>query len=212
MKLASRRSRPTDLPRGCPVAVVRRAGEVRHRPSQGDGGEGGDARSLQRAPRWRGRRSCGWRRETSAAPGARRRKRWKRAPGESRALRFSGSSNWHSTARRRRRSTSSARPRPTRRFPWAASAWHREDPPGKVDAGREELQAATALDPDDSLLRSYLGKALYEEKRHGGRGEGIRRGQGARSNDLPRGLYDAILKQTTTARWRPWRTCTSRSG
>ena len=32
---------------------------------------------------------------------------------------------------------------------------------GHVRQGREELQAATALDPEDSLLRSYLGKALY---------------------------------------------------
>ena len=34
---------------------------------------------------------------------------------------------------------------------------------GDLDAGRGELDIAVSLDPDNSLLRSYLGKAYYEE-------------------------------------------------
>lgn len=34
---------------------------------------------------------------------------------------------------------------------------------GKLTAGREQLEIAVALDPTNSLLRSYVGKAYYEE-------------------------------------------------
>ena len=34
---------------------------------------------------------------------------------------------------------------------------------GELVAGREELEVAVALDPSNSLLRSYVGKAYYEE-------------------------------------------------
>ena len=36
---------------------------------------------------------------------------------------------------------------------------------GNVAAGREEMQTAVLLDPDNSLLRSYLAKAYFEENR-----------------------------------------------
>jgi len=36
---------------------------------------------------------------------------------------------------------------------------------GDLAGGREQMQTATVLDPGNSLLRSYLGKAYYEEKR-----------------------------------------------
>src|SRR4029079_10532717 len=34
---------------------------------------------------------------------------------------------------------------------------------GKLKEGREELEIAVALDPTNSLIRSYVGKAYYEE-------------------------------------------------
>ncbi len=36
---------------------------------------------------------------------------------------------------------------------------------GQLDAGRRDIEIAAALDPNSSLIRSYLGKAYYEEKR-----------------------------------------------
>ncbi|MGB7971437.1 MAG: tetratricopeptide repeat protein, partial [Candidatus Deferrimicrobiaceae bacterium] len=36
---------------------------------------------------------------------------------------------------------------------------------GDVEAGRKEIEIAASLDPNNSLIRSYLGKAYYEEKR-----------------------------------------------
>ena len=34
---------------------------------------------------------------------------------------------------------------------------------GELVAGREQIEIAVALDPSNSLLRSYVGKAYYEE-------------------------------------------------
>jgi tetratricopeptide (TPR) repeat protein len=36
---------------------------------------------------------------------------------------------------------------------------------GDLIEGRKEIEIAVSLDPDNSVIRSYLGKALYEEKR-----------------------------------------------
>jgi len=36
---------------------------------------------------------------------------------------------------------------------------------GQLEAGRRELEIATALDPGNALVRSYMGKAYYEEHR-----------------------------------------------
>ena len=35
---------------------------------------------------------------------------------------------------------------------------------GDLEEGRRQLEIAVSLDPGDSLLRSYLGKAYYEER------------------------------------------------
>ncbi len=40
-----------------------------------------------------------------------------------------------------------------------------EIPEGKLKAGRVDMEIATGLDPNNSLIRSYLGKSYYEEKR-----------------------------------------------
>ena len=36
---------------------------------------------------------------------------------------------------------------------------------GDLAGGRREIKVALSLDPNNSLIRSYLGKAYYEEKR-----------------------------------------------
>ncbi|MEJ2693369.1 MAG: FecR domain-containing protein, partial [Candidatus Thiodiazotropha sp.] len=38
---------------------------------------------------------------------------------------------------------------------------------GDLESGRREIETAVLLDPNSALLRSYLGKAYYEEKRSG---------------------------------------------
>ncbi|HKQ24245.1 MAG TPA: FecR domain-containing protein [Burkholderiales bacterium] len=70
---------------------------------------------------------------------------------------------------------------------------------GKLAEGREQLEIAVALDPTNSLLRSYVGKAYYEENTK-------ERDQLAETqfnlakqldpNDPTPHFYDAILKQT----------------
>lgn len=67
---------------------------------------------------------------------------------------------------------------------------------GNLEEGRREIEIAMSLDPDNSLIRSYLGKAYYEEKR-----DPLATGQFdmAKSFDpmdpTPH-FYDAIQKQT----------------
>lgn len=72
---------------------------------------------------------------------------------------------------------------------------------GELVAGREQLEIAVALDPTNSLLRSYVGKAYYEENR------AERNVLAAEQFGLARELdpvdptpafYDAILKYSET--------------
>jgi tetratricopeptide (TPR) repeat protein len=67
---------------------------------------------------------------------------------------------------------------------------------GDLKAGREEIEIAASLDPDNSLIRSYLGKAFYEEKR-----DKLAKNQFAMAkeldpNDPTPWFYDAIRKQS----------------
>ena len=66
---------------------------------------------------------------------------------------------------------------------------------GNVSGGREELQTATIIDPADSLLRSYLGKAYYEERRSTEASKELAAAKELDPNDPTPYLYDAILKQ-----------------
>src|SRR5262249_24143122 len=59
----------------------------------------------------------------------------------------------------------------------------------KVDQALQELQTAALLDPSDSLARSYLGKAYYEERRSPEAAKELD------PNDPTPYLYDAIVKQ-----------------
>ena len=63
-------------------------------------------------------------------------------------------------------------------------------------AGREELQTAVILDPEDSLLRSYLSKAYFEEKRPDAASKELAAAKTLDPSDPTPYLYDAILKKT----------------
>jgi Tfp pilus assembly protein PilF len=67
---------------------------------------------------------------------------------------------------------------------------------GELTAGREEIEFAVMLDPANSLLRSYMGKAYYEEKRDRLAGTQYRMAQELDPNDPTPWFYDAIRKQT----------------
>jgi tetratricopeptide (TPR) repeat protein len=67
---------------------------------------------------------------------------------------------------------------------------------GNFEAGREEMQTAASLEPDNSLLRSYLAKAYYEEKREMEAGKELASAKQLDPSDPTPHLYDAILKQT----------------
>lgn len=68
---------------------------------------------------------------------------------------------------------------------------------GDLADGRKELEAAVALDSSNALLRSYLGKAYYEEKRPPLEGQQYDIAKELDPADPTPYLYSAIDKQTT---------------
>jgi tetratricopeptide (TPR) repeat protein len=67
---------------------------------------------------------------------------------------------------------------------------------GDLEGGREEIEIATSLDPETSLLRSYLGKAYYEEKRDSLAGAQFGLAKELDPSDPTPWFYDAILLQS----------------
>src|SRR4029078_10611371 len=70
---------------------------------------------------------------------------------------------------------------------------------GGLKTGREEIEIAVALDPTNSLIRSYVGKAYYEEntkERDKLAATQFGLGKELDPKDPTPWLYDAILKQT----------------
>jgi tetratricopeptide (TPR) repeat protein len=67
---------------------------------------------------------------------------------------------------------------------------------GDLEGGRRELEVAVSLDPGQALLRSYLGKAYYEERRHPLDGEQFVLAKELDVHDPTAWLYDAIRKQS----------------
>lgn len=67
---------------------------------------------------------------------------------------------------------------------------------GNLRGGREELQTAVMLDPAESLYRSYLGKASYEEYRSTEAGKEYAAAKDLDPKDPTPWLYSAILLQT----------------
>jgi tetratricopeptide (TPR) repeat protein/opacity protein-like surface antigen len=68
---------------------------------------------------------------------------------------------------------------------------------GRLDEGARELEVATSLDPNNSLLHSYLGKAYYEEKRGPLDENQYGVAKQLDPQDPTPWFYDAIAKQTT---------------
>jgi len=66
-----------------------------------------------------------------------------------------------------------------------------------LQAGGREIEIAASLDPNNSLIRSYLGKVYYEEKRGKIDGEEYAIAKELDPKDPTPHFYDAIAKQTT---------------
>ena len=71
---------------------------------------------------------------------------------------------------------------------------------GNLTEGREAMEIATALEPENSLIRSYLGKEYYEETRDDRAGTQFALAKERDSNDPTPHFYNAIREQ---ARNRP---------
>lgn len=67
---------------------------------------------------------------------------------------------------------------------------------GQLEAGRIELEIAASLHPGNSLIRSYLGKAYFEEKRYSTAETQFELAKERDPNDPTPWFYDAIQKQT----------------
>ena len=68
---------------------------------------------------------------------------------------------------------------------------------GDLDEGTREIETAASLDPNNSLVRSYLGKAYYEQKRDGLASSEYEQAKLLDPKDPTPWFYDAIHKQTT---------------
>src|SRR5439155_1323624 len=68
---------------------------------------------------------------------------------------------------------------------------------GDLQEGRREIEIAASLDPNNSIVRSYLGKAYYEEKRGPLDEREYAIAKELDPKDPTPWFYDAIAKQTT---------------
>lgn len=68
---------------------------------------------------------------------------------------------------------------------------------GDLEEGRQDLETAAILDPNNSIVRSYLGKAYYEERRSSMADEQFKLAKERDPKDPTPYFYDAINKQTT---------------
>jgi len=67
---------------------------------------------------------------------------------------------------------------------------------GKLEQGRRQIEYATSLSPNNALIRSYLGKAYFEEKRNSLAETQFDLAKEFDSKDPTAWFYDAIQKQT----------------
>ena len=68
---------------------------------------------------------------------------------------------------------------------------------GDLTAGRAEIESAVILDPGNALIRSYMGKAYFEEKRDELAESQLEIAKELGALDPTAWFYDAIRKQTT---------------
>jgi tetratricopeptide (TPR) repeat protein len=67
---------------------------------------------------------------------------------------------------------------------------------GDLEEGRGEIEIASSLDPNNSLIRSYLGKAYYDEKKDKLASNQLAMAKELDSSDPTPYFYDAIRKQS----------------
>jgi tetratricopeptide (TPR) repeat protein len=67
---------------------------------------------------------------------------------------------------------------------------------GDLEGGRQDIETAASLDVQDAVIRTYLGKAYFEEKRDGLSAEQFAVAKRLDPRDPTAYLYDAIRKQT----------------
>ncbi len=67
---------------------------------------------------------------------------------------------------------------------------------GQLSDGRREIEIAATLSPANALIRSYLGKAYYEEKRNALAADQFMLAKSLDPHDPTPWFYDAIRKQT----------------
>ena len=67
---------------------------------------------------------------------------------------------------------------------------------GDLEAGRQDIETAAALNPGDPIIRSYLGKAYFEEKRDALAAEQLALAEQLDPLDPTAFFYDAIRKHT----------------
>ncbi|MCK5888962.1 MAG: TonB-dependent receptor [Methylococcales bacterium] len=68
---------------------------------------------------------------------------------------------------------------------------------GKIAEGTHHLETAVTLDPDDAMMRSYLGKAYYELRNEEYASTELNLAKEMDPNDPTPWFYGALLKQTT---------------
>ena len=85
-----------------------------------------------------------------------------------------------------------------RRIPSHGWVWGwRKIREGDLHEGSREIEIAASLDPNNSIIRSYLGKTYYEEKRTKLDQREYAVAKGLDPKDPTPWFYDAIAKQTT---------------
>ena len=178
--------------------VLRAAGRLRPGGRPREPGEGRRARAHRRPRVGAARRDPLVARATWTGPSRRpaRRPSWRRTwPARSRSSgsRTSPGSAPARPGRPSPRRSSSTRPIPSRGW---ASGWPSSGTASWPRAAKE-IEIAVSLDPGQSLLRSYLGKAYFEAKREDLVGREYELAQQADPKDPTPYLYDAIAKQTT---------------
>lgn len=67
---------------------------------------------------------------------------------------------------------------------------------GRLEEGRRQLEIAANLDPGNTMIRSYLGKAYYEEKRNSLAATQFALAKQFDENDPTAWFYNAILQQS----------------
>ena len=67
---------------------------------------------------------------------------------------------------------------------------------GDLEKGRQQIELAASLDPNNSMIRSYLGKAYFDEKRDSVAASELAIAKKLDPNDPTPWFYDAIRKQS----------------